>query len=119
LSFSYVYIFIFQMDTVLNLGLNDKVVEGLAKKTGNPRFAWDSYRRLLDMFGDVVLSIPHSHFEHKLNAMKLKKGVKEDSDLSVDDLKELVAQYKDIYKLNNFVFPEGELEQLKLASTYK
>ncbi|MGK3755400.1 MAG: pyruvate,orthophosphate dikinase, partial [Bacillariaceae sp.] len=60
-----------------------------------------------------------SHFEHKLNAMKLKKGVKEDSDLSVDDLKELVAQYKDIYKLNNFVFPEGELEQLKLASTYK
>ena len=78
------------MNTILNLGLSDASTEGLAKKTGNPRFAYDGYRRLIDMFGSVVMQVDHEHFEDELQALKDKKGVKLDTELSADDLKELV-----------------------------
>ncbi|KAK6130417.1 hypothetical protein DH2020_035827 [Rehmannia glutinosa] len=84
------------MDTVLNLGLNDEVVAGLAAKSGE-RFAYDSYRRFLDMFGNVVMDIPHSLFEEKLESMKNAKGVKLDTDLTASDLRELVEEYKGVY----------------------
>lgn len=103
------------MDTVLNLGMNDEVVEGLAKKTGNPRFAWDSYRRFLEMFGNVVLEIPRSHFEDELDDIKYEKGVNEDSDLSAEDLQELVGRFKDVYGTMDLSFPQDVHEQLKLS----
>ncbi|KAK9287727.1 hypothetical protein L1049_016167 [Liquidambar formosana] len=84
------------MDTVLNLGLNDEVVAGLAAKSGE-RFAYDSYRRFLDMFGNVVMGIPHSSFEEKLEKLKNTKGVGLDTELTASDLKELVEQYKNVY----------------------
>ena len=86
------------MDTVLNLGLNDKSVEGFAKKTGSERGAWDSYRRLVNMFGDVVMGVDHSKFEEQLEEVKGKKGVKLDTDLDVSDLKEVVKRYKKVVK---------------------
>ena len=86
------------MDTVLNLGLSDKVVAGIAERTGQERFAWDSYRRFIQMFGDVVMNVPHHDFEHILEAKKKKVKAKIDTDLSVDDLKDIVRQYKAIYK---------------------
>nr|BAA21654.1 pyruvate orthophosphate dikinase [Eleocharis vivipara] len=103
------------MDTVLNLGLNDEVVAGLAKKSGE-RFAYDSYRRFIDMFSDVVMGIPHEHFGEKLEEMKATKGVKNDTDLSADDLKELVVQYKEVYaKAKGEPFPTDPMKQLSLA----
>ena len=72
------------MNTILNLGLSDASVEGLAKKTGNPRFAYDSYRRLIDMFGCTAMGCEHEAFEHAISAMKQKKGVKLDTDLTAD-----------------------------------
>ncbi|KAJ3688090.1 hypothetical protein LUZ61_017254 [Rhynchospora tenuis] len=103
------------MDTVLNLGLNDEVVAGLALKSGE-RFAYDSYRRFIDMFGDVVMGIPHEHFGDKLEAMKVAKGVKNDTDLTAEDLKELVVQYKEVYaKAKGEPFPTDPLKQLNLA----
>ena len=86
------------MDTILNLGLNDSAVEVVANKTNNPRFAYDSYRRFIQMFSDVVMGIEKSLFEDKLDAMKEARGVKLDTDLNADDLKELVAQFKELYK---------------------
>jgi pyruvate,orthophosphate dikinase len=86
------------MDTILNLGLNDTVVEGLAKLTNNPRFAYDSYRRFIMMFSDVVMSIDRSKFEDLLEKSKESKGVKIDTELDADDLKALVKQYHDLYK---------------------
>lgn len=86
------------MDTILNLGLNDTVVEGLAKLTNNPRFAYDSYRRFIMMFSDVVMSIDRSKFEDLLEKSKESKGVKLDTELDADDLKALVKQYHDLYK---------------------
>jgi pyruvate,orthophosphate dikinase len=106
------------MDTVLNLGMNDDVVEGLATKTNNPRFAWDSYRRFLEMFGNVVLDIPRSHFDDELDDLKYGKNVDEDSDLSTEDLKELVQRFKDVYKSMDMTFPQDVLKQLELASKY-
>jgi pyruvate,orthophosphate dikinase len=85
------------MDTVLNIGLNDEVVEGLAKLTNNPRFAYDSYRRLINMFGDTVMGVDHEHFEHELSAVKSARGVTLDTELSADDLKEVVGRYKKVY----------------------
>src|ERR1700759_4880579 len=73
------------MDTVLNIGLNDSVVVGLAKLSGNERFAYDSYRRLINMFGDTVMGVDHHHFEHELSAVKDAKGAKVDTDLSTED----------------------------------
>ncbi|MGD9559218.1 MAG: PEP/pyruvate-binding domain-containing protein, partial [Oscillospiraceae bacterium] len=86
------------MDTILNLGLNDEVVEGLAAKTGNPRFAYDSYRRFIQMFSDVVMEQPKSEFEKLIDAMKEDRGVKEDPELTADDMKELVQKFKNLYR---------------------
>ncbi|MEM1096888.1 MAG: pyruvate, phosphate dikinase [Bacteroidota bacterium] len=104
------------MDTVLNLGINDDVVEALAKKTGNERFAYDAYRRFIDMFGDVVMGVSHHKFEHAIDELKQERGVESDVDLSADDLKELVARYKAIYKEGTgHLFPEDPREQLNYA----
>ncbi len=86
------------MDTILNLGLNDEAVEGFAKKTGNPRFAYDSYRRFIQMFSDVVMEMSKTFFESILDEIKEQKGIKYDFELSADDLKEIIARYKAIYK---------------------
>src|SRR5205823_9406313 len=82
------------MDTVLNIGLNDRVVEGMAELTGNERFAYDSYRRLINMFGDTVMGVDHEHFEHELSAVKNARGVKLDTELDAAGLKEVVERYK-------------------------
>ena len=107
------------MDTILNLGLNDKVVEGMAKKTGNPRFAWDSYRRFVQMYGDVVLGMKPENkndidpFEAIIEEVKEHKGVHLDTELSVDDLKELVTKFKAAVKKQiGKDFPENSYEQL-------
>jgi pyruvate,orthophosphate dikinase len=108
------------MDTVLNLGLTDKSVLGFIKKTGNERAGWDCYRRFIDMFGDVVMGpasgLTHEDFEHELEAIKEKYGAAEDTDLSAEQLKELVSQYKLVYR--NKVkkpFPQDPWEQLSLS----
>ena len=101
------------MDTVLNLGLNDETVKGLA--VSGERFAYDSYRRFLNMFGDVVLGIPHDAFEHQISALKKKVGAAQDSDLTEADLKELVGMYKEVYKVHGKVFPEDPVDQLRAA----
>ncbi|KAL2894669.1 Pyruvate phosphate dikinase chloroplastic [Bienertia sinuspersici] len=103
------------MDTILNLGLNDEVVSGLAAKSGE-RFAYDSFRRFLDMFGCVVMGIPHSSFEEKLEKLKQMKGVKLDTELTASDLKELAEQYKNVYiETKGEVFPADPKKQLQLA----
>ena len=102
------------MDTILNLGLNDEVVEGFAKKTNNPRFAYDSYRRFIQMYSDVVMEVPKSFFEKIIDEIKEEKGIKFDTELTVDDLKELVKRFKSIYKENmkGEDFPQEPIEQL-------
>ena len=102
------------MDTILNLGLNDVAVEGFAKKTGNPRFAYDSYRRFIQMYSDVVMKVPKSYFEKIIDEMKEAKGVHFDTDLTADDLKELAAKFKAVYKeaMNGEDFPQDPTEQL-------
>jgi len=101
------------MDTILNLGLNDKSVVGLANKTGNPRFAWDSYRRLMQMFGSVVMEMEHSDFEHILESVKDTKGAKYDTDLTAEDLKEVVTKYKaKIKAVKGKEFPQNPIEQM-------
>ncbi len=86
------------MDTILNLGLTDVAVEGFARKTGNPRFAYDSYRRFIQMFSDVVMEIPKSFFERILDEIKDSKGVNFDTELTADDLKEVIQKFKQVYK---------------------
>jgi len=104
------------MDTVLNLGLNDDVIEGIIEKTGNARFAYDIYRRFIDMFGDVVMGCEHAHFEAKIDAAKKKAGVAVDSDLSADQLKGVVEEYKKVYKKHvGAMFPQDGKVQLKHA----
>jgi len=103
------------MDTILNLGLNDQAVEGLAKRTNNPRFAYDSYRRFIQMYSDVVLGVDHSKFERLIDEMKEKKGVKLDTELDADDLKALVEQFKALVQQEVGGFPEDPWEQLKGA----
>jgi pyruvate, orthophosphate dikinase len=104
------------MDTVLNLGLNDTAVEGLARRTGDERFAYDSYRRLIQMFGDIVLKLEHGKFEEALEALKEESGVEEDPELSAEDLKGLIVTYKKIVEDEaDRRFPEGHEEQLELA----
>ncbi len=101
------------MDTVLNLGLNDKTVLGLAKNTNNPRFAWDSYRRFIQMFSNVVLGINTSHLESNLEDLKEARGVHEDTELTANDLQELVSVYKSvILEDHGIVFPQDPMEQL-------
>ncbi|HQF61352.1 MAG TPA: pyruvate, phosphate dikinase [Anaerolineaceae bacterium] len=105
------------MDTVLNIGLNDVTVEGMAKLTNNPRFAYDSYRRLIQMFGAVVLGIADEAFEDPLEAFKHSKGYKMDTELTADDLKELVKQFKATVRQHmGFDFPQDPIEQLRLAT---
>ena len=101
------------MDTILNLGMNDKAVEGLSAKTGNPRFAWDAYRRFIQMFGDVAMGVPSEGFENALDDIKVSKGVKLDTELDADDLKKLVGRYKEIYKKHTGKdFPQNPVEQM-------
>lgn len=101
------------MDTILNLGLNDEVVEGFAKKTGNPRFAYDSYRRFIQMYSDVVMEVGKKYFEELIDEMKEKKGVTLDTELDADDLKELANQFKAEYKAKlGEDFPTDPAEQL-------
>ena len=102
------------MDTILNLGLNDVAVEGFAKKTGNPRFAYDSYRRFIQMYSDVVMEVNKSFFEKIIDELKEEKGVHYDTELTVDDLKELVNRFKKVYSdhMNGEEFPQEPREQL-------
>ncbi len=101
------------MDTILNLGLNDVAVEGFAKKTNNPRFAYDSYRRFIQMYSDVVMEVPKSSFEKIIDEIKNEKGVKYDTELTVDDLKELVKRFKKVYlEAMGEEFPQDPKEQL-------
>ena len=102
------------MDTILNLGLNDVAVEGFAAKTGNPRFAYDSYRRFIQMYSDVVMEVPKSYFEKIIDEVKAEKGVHFDTELTTDDLKELVKRFKEVYKekMNGEEFPQEPIEQL-------
>ena len=102
------------MDTILNLGLNDIAVEGFAKKTGNPRFAYDSYRRFIQMYSDVVMEVPKSFFEKKIDEMKERLGVTYDTELTADNLKELAEQFKLVYKeaMNGEEFPQEPKDQL-------
>ena len=116
------------MDTVLNLGLNDQSINGLIKQTENPRFAWDSYRRFIQMFSNVVMGLDGDLFENAINAMKLARGVASDTDLSADDLQELVGEFKRIFSENvpadknpalvvdgKVQFPQDPMTQLKYA----
>ena len=102
------------MDTILNLGLNDIAVEGFAAKTGNPRFAYDSYRRFIQMYSDVVMEVPKSYFEKIIDEVKAEKGVHFDTELTTEDLKELVKRFKEVYKenMNGEEFPQDPSEQL-------
>ena len=105
------------MDTVLNIGLTDATVEGLAALTQNPRFAWDAYRRLVEGFGKVVLEIQDTEFEHALHAMKAKAGAKLDTELTTEHLKALTGEYKAIVlKHKGFEFPQNPIDQLRLAT---
>jgi pyruvate,orthophosphate dikinase len=104
------------MDTVLNLGLNDRAVEGLARLSGNERFAWDAYRRFIQMFGNVVKGVGHEVFEEALEAVKRAKHVEEDIELDAQDLKKVVGRYKELYKKHTGKsFPQGPMEQLWAA----
>ena len=102
------------MDTILNLGLNDIAVEGFAAKTGNPRFAYDSYRRFIQMYSDVVMEVPKSFFEKIIDEVKAAKGVHFDTELTTEDLKELVKRFKEVYKnaMNGEEFPQDPVDQL-------
>jgi pyruvate,orthophosphate dikinase len=101
------------MDTVLNLGLNDETVAGLATKSGNERFAYDSYRRLIHMYGDVVMGVDSEHFEDAIDALKTRRGVRLDTDLSAEDLRELCASYKAVVAEHaGRDFPTDPWEQL-------
>lgn len=103
------------MDTVLNLGLNDKTVEGLAKQTDNSRFAYDSYRRLVQMFGNVVLGIPGERFEELIDKLKKLKGVSQDIELTEESLKELVENFKSLVSQEKVDFPQDPFKQLEMA----
>lgn len=101
------------MDTILNLGLNDKTVEGLAKTSNNPRFAWDSYRRFIQMYSDVVMGMNSSLLEVTLEDLKAEKGIHNDTELTTEDLKKLVTKFKDMVKqMTGQVFPADPYEQL-------
>ncbi|PKL20056.1 MAG: pyruvate, phosphate dikinase [Spirochaetae bacterium HGW-Spirochaetae-4] len=101
------------MDTVLNLGMTPDSAEALAKKTGNPRFAWDSYRRFMQMFGDVVMGVPHDDFEHALQSVKTERNREFDTDMDVDDLQEVIKRYRALYKKNiGEDFPTDPIDQL-------
>ncbi len=102
------------MDTILNLGLNDVSVEGFARKTGNPRFAYDSYRRFIQMFADVVMEVPKSYFEKIIDEMKAERGIQYDTEMTTDDLRELIRRFKAVYKeaMHGEDFPQEPRTQL-------
>jgi pyruvate,orthophosphate dikinase len=105
------------MDTVLNIGLNDETAAGMVKLTGNPRFVYDAYRRLVEMFGTVVLGIADEAFEDPMNEYKHRKGYKLDTEMTADDWKEMVSQFRAVVKKNKgFDFPQDPLKQLELAT---
>lgn len=105
------------MNTVLNIGLNDEVVEGLTKLTGNPRFAWDSYRRLIEMFGTTVFNLDDEVFEHPMAEYKASKGYKLDTEMTAEDWKALVSTFKEVFKREvGFEFPQDVYKQLELAT---
>jgi pyruvate,orthophosphate dikinase len=104
------------MDTILNLGLNDRSVQALVKRTGNPRFAYDCYRRFIQMFGNVVMGIPKDEFEHILEERKKKVKAKFDTDLTAEDLQAVIEEYKKLYKRKNKSdFPQDPRKQLEMA----
>jgi pyruvate,orthophosphate dikinase len=104
------------MDTILNLGLTSRSVQGLARWTSNERFAWDAYRRLVNMFGNVVMGMGHDAFEHEMSALKARVGAKQDTDLTAAHLKELTERYKGVYqKATGESFPEDPRAQLSRA----
>ena len=103
------------MDTVLNLGLNEKTLPAMIELTGNERFVWDSYRRFMQMYGNVVLEMEHHDFEHALEGVKKTRGVENDTDLCVDGLKEVVTAYKGVYKKAKRTFPQDARKQLQGA----
>ena len=104
------------MNTILNLGLNDKSVEGLAKRSGNPRFAYDSYRRFLQMFGEVALDIDMAKFDHIFDSAKHKAKVKLDTDLTADDLQSIISEYKKlVQKETKKPFPQDPRDQLAMS----
>jgi len=105
------------MNTILNIGLNDEVVEGMVKLTNNPRFAWDSYRRLIEMFGATVFNLDDEHFEHPLAEHKARKGYKSDTEMTAEDWKELVSVFKVVFKKQvGFDFPQDVYKQLEFAT---
>ncbi len=105
------------MNTILNIGLNDEVVEGLSKLTGNPRFAWDSYRRLVEMFGTTVFNMDDEAFEHPMAEYKAGKGYKLDTEMTAEDWKALVGIFKEVYKKHiGSDFPQDVYKQLELAT---
>ena len=105
------------MNTILNIGLNDEVVEGLSKLTGNPRFAWDSYRRLVEMFGTTVFNLDDEAFEHPMAEYKTRKGYKLDTEMTAEDWKALVGSFKEVFKKHvGFDFPQDVNKQLELAT---
>ncbi len=104
------------MDTILNLGLNDKSVLGLARKTDNPRFAWDAYRRFIQMFGDVAMGVEHAKFEAIIDEVKSHRGIKQDTELNVNELQEIVQKYKVLYKKEKGEdFPQDPIAQMWAA----
>ncbi|MEL6796011.1 MAG: PEP/pyruvate-binding domain-containing protein, partial [Planctomycetota bacterium] len=104
------------MDTVLNLGLTDESVHALAEATGNRRFAYDAYRRLINMFGDVVMGIDHEHFEHAFEEIKVRYHAEDDTDVPEEGLVELCERYKEVYrKHTGDVFPQNPFKQLELS----
>src|SRR6188472_3125280 len=104
------------MNTILNLGLNDDAVEGLAKATDNPRFAYDAYRRLINMYGDVVCNVDHEHFEHAFDKIKTKYKVKNDTDVPVEGMVQLCEEYKKVFQKHfGKPFPQNPIKQLELA----
>ena len=104
------------MNTILNLGLNDKTMEGLAKKSGNPRFAYDCYRRFIQMFGEVALDIEMEKFDHIFDARKAKAKAKLDTDLTANDLKAIIGDYKKLVKKETGKeFPQDPLQQLMMS----
>ncbi len=104
------------MDTVLNLGLNDVTIQAMIENSGNERFVWDSYRRFMQMFGDVVLDIEHHDFEAGLDKVKKDRGAANDNDLCVEGLRDVVAAYKNVYKKAKKSFPQDARQQLQLAA---
>ena len=104
------------MDTILNLGLNDESIEQLVAQAGHDRFAWDAYRRLVNMFGNVVMGIDHASFEVEMAGLKKQAGKKEDTELTTDELKELTRRYMKVFETKTGrPFPQSPMDQLRLA----